>query len=78
MDRGASTGLPSGVTSVLLNGDAREVPNGFTVADLVDLVYTSRAIAIARNGELVPRSTWASIQLENADRLEVLSVAPGG
>jgi sulfur carrier protein len=79
MDRRPSTRVPApDVTSVLLNGDPRDVPSGSTVADLVDLVYTTHSIAIARNGEVVPRSAWSSIRLEDADRLEVLSVAPGG
>jgi len=66
------------MTSVLLNGNPTELPLGATVLDLVDLFAPTRALAIARNGEIVPRSTWAAVRLEPDDRLEVVSAAPGG
>lgn len=66
------------MTSVLLNGSPQELPSGATVLDLVDLFAPSRALAIARNGEIVPRSTWAAVHLEADDRVEVVSAAPGG
>jgi sulfur carrier protein len=64
--------------SIYLNGETREFDSGATVADVVRLFPTTAGLAIARNGEVVPRSAWNETAVEAADHLEVLSVAPGG
>jgi sulfur carrier protein len=33
---------------------------------------------VAVNGEVVPRSTWATASLRDGDRVEVLTAAQGG
>jgi sulfur carrier protein len=35
-------------------------------------------IAVARNGEVVPRSAWPSTTLDAGDHLEVLGASQGG
>ena len=35
-------------------------------------------IAVALNGEVVPRSAWSSTGLDDDDRLEVLGASQGG
>ena len=37
-----------------------------------------RGVAVAVNGEVVPRSTWAGARLRDGDRVEVLTAAQGG
>jgi sulfur carrier protein len=64
---------------VTVNGDRVEVDDGATVADLV----AARAgghdrVAVARNGDVVPRSTWAQTPLTAGDTLEVLAPTAGG
>lgn len=64
---------------VTVNGVGRTLPGGSAVADLVHAVTAQqRGVAVAVNGEVVPRSGWPSIELCDGDRVEVLSAAQGG
>lgn len=64
---------------VSVNGDAVAVEPGTTVAGLVaDLGYEPRGIAVAVDGEVVTRRTWADRALVAGERVEVLSIAQGG
>ena len=65
--------------SVLVNGEARTLPGGATVADVVsELSGGGRGTAVARNGEVVPRSLWSRTALASGDAVEVLTAAQGG
>jgi len=65
--------------SVLVNGESRLLPGGATVADVVsELRGGGRGTAVARNGEVVPRSQWSTTELSEGDAVEVLSAAQGG
>lgn len=35
-------------------------------------------VAVERNGDLVPRATWAQVRLEDGDKLEVVQFVGGG
>ncbi|MET8360357.1 sulfur carrier protein ThiS [Micromonospora sp. NPDC005171] len=62
-----------------VNGAGRSVAAGASVADLVgDLVPQSRGVAVAVNGEVVPRTGWPARTLRDGDRVEVLTAAQGG
>jgi sulfur carrier protein len=62
-----------------VNGTAREVTGDPSVAALVAQVTEARrGVAVAVNGEVVPRSTWATAGLRDGDRVEVLTAAQGG
>lgn len=62
-----------------VNGVSRPVPDGVTVAELVRLVTAEqRGVAVAVNGEVVPRTGWPATGLRDGDRVEVLSAAQGG
>ena len=62
-----------------VNGVATELAGDTTVARLVeDLAHDRRRVAVARNGEVVPRSAWAGTQLQDGDAVEVLSAVAGG
>jgi sulfur carrier protein len=72
---------------VTVNGQARELPAGVVVAQVVaDLLGrppatgggAARGIAVAVNGEVVPRAAWAGTVLRDGDRIEVLTAAQGG
>ena len=54
-------------------------PAGLTVAELVARWCPSpRGIAVARNGEVVPRSAWAGTVVADGDRIEIVTAAAGG
>ncbi|GGK92682.1 sulfur carrier protein ThiS [Mangrovihabitans endophyticus] len=62
-----------------VNGASREIPEDCRVADLVaTLTEARRGVAVAVNGEVVPRSAWAAAGLRDGDRVEVLTAAQGG
>ncbi|MBQ1026884.1 sulfur carrier protein ThiS [Micromonospora sp. C95] len=62
-----------------VNGAGRSLPDGLTVAELVrDVTGQQRGVAVAVNGEVVPRTGWPATVLRGGDRVEVLSAAQGG
>jgi sulfur carrier protein len=64
---------------VMVNGAAAEVPPEWTVGDLVRArVDDRRRVAVARNGEVVPRAEWDATPLAESDALEVLAPQAGG
>ena len=64
---------------IVLNGQAKTLTGPLTVAALVEqLGFTGKRIAVERNGEIVPKSTYAQVMLANADRLEIVVAVGGG
>ena len=64
---------------ILVNGVAREVPEQMTVwALLTELGWAERRVAVECNGEIVPRSTYATVTLAAGDRLEIIQAVGGG
>jgi sulfur carrier protein len=62
-----------------VNGVGRTLPGRVTVADLVPAVTAqTRGVAVAVNGEVVPRAGWPARELRDGDRVEVLTAAQGG
>jgi thiazole synthase len=62
-----------------LNGEAREFPSPLTIAGLIDhLALDPKKIAVERNLEIVPRSTYGAVGLSEGDRLEIVHFIGGG
>jgi len=67
------------VITVSVNGTTRQVPDSSSVAALIEeMDLTGRRIAVERNGEIIPRSSFAAQQLANGDRLEIVVAVGGG
>lgn len=65
--------------TVSINGAARQLPPSINVAELIELLgYTGKRIALERNGEIVPRSSFATQQLADGDKIEVVVAVGGG
>jgi sulfur carrier protein len=65
--------------SIEVNGRDCVVGAGTTVAAVVAQWCDSPdGIAVARNGEVVPRSAWPSTDLSRHDRVEIVTAAAGG
>ena len=65
--------------TVTVNGEPRDVPPGATVASLVEqLSAPSRGIAVAIDGEVVPRGEWTATSLEEGAQVEVVAAIQGG
>lgn len=62
-----------------VNGDPHEAAEGATVAALVAQVAPDpRGVAVALDGEVVPRSRWASTSLALGQSVEILKAVQGG
>ena len=64
-----------------VNGEPRELPAGTTVTALVadlGLPAGGRGVAVAVDGEVVPRAEWGTHELSDAARVEVLTAMQGG
>jgi sulfur carrier protein len=67
------------MTTVTLNGEPRELPEGATVEMAVrELGAPERGVAVAVDGEVVPRGDWASTRVRDGQELEVLRAVQGG
>ncbi|HEV2492694.1 MAG TPA: sulfur carrier protein ThiS [Terriglobia bacterium] len=65
--------------SIQLNGESREVPDGLTLAALVEwLKLPSDRVAVEHNLEIVPRGRWLETPVRAGDRLEVVHFVGGG
>lgn len=64
---------------VTVNGVPDEVDDDMTVARLVaERADDRRRVAVARNGEVVPRGAWETTRLADGDAVEVLAPVAGG
>jgi sulfur carrier protein len=62
-----------------VNGREQVLPAGTTVEGVLVLLGGPRVgVAVAVNGEVAPRSSWATVELHSGDRVEVLAPAQGG
>jgi sulfur carrier protein len=62
-----------------VNGQPREVPEGTTIAGLLnELDVKLPHVAVEVNLEVVPRAQHARHQLRAGDRLEVVTLVGGG
>ena len=64
-----------------LNGEPRELPAGATLADAVresGAEREGRGVAVALDGEVVPRAEWDSTLLVEGHSVEVLAAIQGG
>ena len=69
----------SKVITVSINGETRQISANATVAALIEeMGLTGKRIALERNGEIVPRSTFAVRQLAAGDKLEIVVAVGGG
>ena len=65
--------------TVSINGESRQLSRALSVAELIEeMGYTGKRIALERNGEIVPRSTFAQQILSEGDKLEIVVAVGGG
>jgi sulfur carrier protein len=69
------------VTAVTLNGRPHELPDGATVETAVSeagVDGNGRGVAVAVDGEVVPRGEWGATSLRDGQQVEVLRAVQGG
>ncbi len=65
--------------TITLNGRRRELDGPKTVAALVDSMgLAPRQVAVALNGEVVPRGDWAATEIADGDTVEIVRAVGGG
>jgi sulfur carrier protein len=71
--------------NVIINGTTRQVAEGISLRDAVDLVTVAATpaaaaagVAAAVNDEVVRRAAWDSTVLADGDQIEILTAVQGG
>ena len=65
--------------TLTVNGKAREANGPVSIERyLLDIGITQKAIAVAHNGEVVPRTELGGITLRDGDQLEIVRAVGGG
>ena len=67
--------------NVTVNGDRRQLPAGATVASVVASLPNApggRGVAVAVEGEVVPRAQWSSTAIHEGANVEVVVAVQGG
>jgi thiamine biosynthesis protein ThiS len=69
----------SGAVTVRVNGEAMRLPEGASVAALLEsLRISTPRVAVERNREIVPKGEYATTPLTEGDQLEVVEFVGGG
>jgi sulfur carrier protein len=63
---------------IVVNGEARRVDQGTSVAGLIAELGLAGPVAVERNREIVPRARHAVVVLDPGDRLELVTFVGGG
>ncbi len=66
---------------VMVNGEQRDAVAGTTLVDIVSEIRgdpRAKGVAVALNGEVVPRAEWQNSAVSDGDRVEILSAVQGG
>jgi sulfur carrier protein len=68
--------------TLVLNGQSRTFETLASGSSLQQLVQTlelkSDRVAVERNGEIAPRTSWAAVGVADGDRIEVVHFVGGG
>ena len=67
--------------SISVNGERREAAAGATVASLIASLHNApdgRGVAVAVEGEVVPRAQWPTTELPDGAKVEVVVAVQGG
>jgi sulfur carrier protein len=68
------------MTVITINGERRELGGRATIEAAVRAAGApdGRGVAVALDGEVVPRSEWATTEIRDGQQVEVLRAVQGG
>ena len=69
------------MTAVLINGERRRLPDGATLELAVREAGApegGRGVAVAVDGQVIPRGDWPATRLSDGQRVEILNAVQGG
>jgi sulfur carrier protein len=62
-----------------VNGERRDLADGLTLAGLLAQTLSStKGVAVALDGTVAPRTTWADVVLRDGQAVELLTAVQGG
>lgn len=62
-----------------VNGETRTCSAEFRLVDLLQqLGFNLRLVAVEYNGEILHRQFWHETQMQESDRLEIVTIVGGG
>ncbi len=65
--------------TITINGEAKSVAEQINLTELLELLaLPSERIAIELNREVVRKKDWATIEIKDADKIEVVHFVGGG
>lgn len=67
--------------SIVVNGETVDIEDPVSVVDVlrrINVAVGAAGVAVARNGEVVPRSSWTTVDVVAGDQIEVLHAVQGG
>ena len=65
--------------TLTVNGSPQPLAAPTKLAQLLDTMQlTGKRVAVERNGEIVPRSQYAQVDLQDGDQLEIVVAVGGG
>jgi thiamine biosynthesis protein ThiS len=65
--------------TLIVNGKRRELAAETDLPGFLDeLQIDHRAVAVAHNGEIVPRDRYSTVRLREGDTLEIVRMVGGG
>ena len=68
-----------GTAGVMINGEHRRVSAGTSLAQLIaEVGLDPQRVAVERNLEIVPRSTFRDVLVEDGDAYEIVHFVGGG
>ena len=69
----------SGTITIQINGEDHTLGSATALVKLLENIgMNPRLVAIEYNGEILHRQHWADTQVQNGDRLEVVTIVGGG
>jgi sulfur carrier protein len=68
------------MTVVTLNGESRDLGDAATVETAVRAIGApdGRGVAVALDGEVIPRGEWATTAVRDGQQVEILRAVQGG
>ena len=65
--------------SIRVNGESRRVSGGSSIAGMLgELGIDPQRVAVERNREIVPRSTFDQVEVADGDAFEIVHFVGGG
>jgi thiamine biosynthesis protein ThiS len=65
--------------TLTINGRERQLPAELSLPELLtELGVDRRMVAVAHNGDVIPRATYDDVTVRDGDRIEVVRMVGGG